>query len=370
MADVTASAVPTRSDGRPLKGRILTGYLRFVERLDELGATLLEPHWLGSINPHRVRCAAGHDCAPRPGDVSQGQGICRICVGMDPAAAEARFRARLDELGATLLEPRWLGALEPHKARCAAGHECTPRPSNMSSGQGICRVCAGQDPAAAEARFRARVAELGGMVLGQYVNKDIPVLLRCANGHDCAPRPGSVVKGFGLCRTCAGQDPITAEARFRARIEELGGTVLGEYVSNRTPIAARCSAGHDCNPYPNNVMRGEGFCLTCIGVIWDVFYVVTGPAGVKFGITSGNPRPRLAFHRRNGYGTVVRVHEGLPGTTARDLENELVRLMCVSGVAPVRGREYFPAEALPTILHVVDERLGDTGGELIVDDAA
>lgn len=370
MADVTASMLPTRPDGRPLRGRILTGYLRFVARLEELGATLIEPHWLGTMTPHRVRCAANHDCSPRPNNVVSGQSVCRVCVGRDPATAEAEFRARLDGLGVTLLEPRWLGTETPHRVRCAAGHHLTTRPHTAMRVEDVCGICAGRDPSTVEARFRARIKELGGVVIGEYVTSLTPVEARCAVGHACNPRPSSVLSGRGMCWLCSGRHPSEAEVYFRARIEELGGVVLGKYVNSKTKVEVRCAEGHECSTPPNSVLSGAGFCLTCAGVTWDVFYVVTGPAGVKFGITSGDPRPRLRVHRSNGYGRVVRLHEGLPGTTARDLERELLGLLRVSGVEPIRGREYFPAAALPTILYVVDDWLGDTGGELIVDDAA
>jgi hypothetical protein len=75
----------------------------FRVRLAELGAELLEPY-KSSGTPHHVRCAAGHDCYPTPGQVRDGIGICRTCSGQDPAAAEANFRERLAELGAVLLD--------------------------------------------------------------------------------------------------------------------------------------------------------------------------------------------------------------------------------------------------------------------------
>ncbi|MGJ3558898.1 hypothetical protein ACR6C2_07930 [Streptomyces sp. INA 01156] len=59
----------------------------------------------------------------------KGHGVCRACVGVDPVAAEAAFRARLAELDATLLEERWLGNQTPHRVLCVKGHPCTPRPA-------------------------------------------------------------------------------------------------------------------------------------------------------------------------------------------------------------------------------------------------
>lgn len=70
------------------------------------------------------------------------------------AAAEAKFRARLGELGVVLLEP-YQG--RHHRARCAVGHECSPRPGDVLDGGNPCGACAGRSPAWTEVRFRARL---------------------------------------------------------------------------------------------------------------------------------------------------------------------------------------------------------------------
>jgi hypothetical protein len=206
------------------------------------------------------------------------------------------FQDHVTAQGGTVLEDGWLGAREPHRVRCAAGHECAPRPNNVAR-QGLCRVCGGRDSATAEAAFRATLAAQGATLLEDgWLGKDTPHRVRCAAGHECAPCPGSLRRGTGVCRVCAGR-------------------------------------------------------------AWDVFYVVTGPDGLKFGITSGDPRPRLVDHRRDGYTDVVRLHTGLAGTSALDLETELKRLLKALDVLPVRGREYFPASVLRPVLAVVDEWL-------------
>jgi hypothetical protein len=76
--------------------------------------------------------------------VKKGQGICRLCARRDSVEAERAFRARVAELGGTVLEPEWLGSGKRHRVRCAAGHDCTPWPSAVQQGQGICRLCAGK----------------------------------------------------------------------------------------------------------------------------------------------------------------------------------------------------------------------------------
>ena len=182
-------------------------------------------------------------------------------------AAEAAFRDRLAELGATPLYEKYLGKDHPHHVRCAAGHDCAPRPGSIRNGrQGICLTCAGHDPVVAEVAFRARLTELGATMLGDYVNGRTRIPARCAKGHDCKPLPNSVLRGGGICSTCAGKNPAVAEAAFRARMAELGATILGEYVNTTTRVRARCAAGHDCQPLPNSVQQGHGICLTCVGL--------------------------------------------------------------------------------------------------------
>jgi single CXXC unit len=451
----------------------------FRQRLLELGATLLEPQWLGSGAPHRVRCAEGHECQPRPGDVrqghgiclacvkrdpvtaeaafrqriaelgatllgpyadnktrilarcagghecwvlpnsvQQGRGICRVCAGLDPATSEAAFRAHLAELGATILGP-YVNSATPIPARCAAGHECRPIPAQVQQGKGICLTCAGLDPKVAEAAFRARVAELGGTMLGSYVNNRAPVLVRCAAGHECRPRPSGVLYGDqGFCGTCAGNDRDVAEAAFRERLDALGATLLGTYVNSGTPVLVLCAAGHRCEPRPNSVQRGQGVCVVCAGndraagelafctrvaelggmvlgeyvnnhtpvlvrcpgghlgrphphgimtgqgicricscKAQDVFYVVTSRLAVKFGITSGNPRPRLATHARQGYKQVVRLVADLAPTVAAKAERAVLSALAMAGEQPIRGKEYFDISCLALILDVADSWL-------------
>jgi hypothetical protein len=104
------------------------------------------------------------------------------------------------------------------------------------------------------------------------------------------------------------------------------------------------------------VLGGEGACRLCKGKIWDVFYVVSDEAqnNIKFGITSGDPRPRLRNHARQGYKVVVKLLTGLPVGAAWKLERSIILHLRQAGEMPERGREYFPARALPLILDIID----------------
>jgi hypothetical protein len=113
----------------------------FRRQVAEQGAKVLELKWLGSGNPHRCLCARGHVCRPRPNRVRQGGSVCRTCVGQDSSASRSNFYQRVSDQGAVVLEQRWLGANEPHRCLCAKGHECSPRPTSVQQGSGVCRIC-------------------------------------------------------------------------------------------------------------------------------------------------------------------------------------------------------------------------------------
>jgi len=329
---------------------------KFRAQLVTLGAELLEHDWLGSHARHRVRCACGRIRYSRPSNIQQGRGVCRTC-----AWNEKRFRAALAKLGATLPEPGWRGMGKPHHVLCAAGHDCHPRPRGvLQNGQGICRACVGLDPMTSEANFRARLAELGVILMEPYKNATAKHRARCAQGHECWPQPHTLQRGKGACRACAGQDPVTAEVAFRAALAEFGATPLFDrYMGNHKPHHARCPAGHEIWPRPMVVAKGHSICPACTFMIWDVFYVVAHKTEpwVKFGITNLTGRVRLATHRRRGYTTVVRLATGLPGRVAQDTEDAVRAALALAGERPVRGREYFDASCLALILDVADSWL-------------
>ena len=356
----------------------------FRALLDELGADLLEPSWRGSHVPHRVRCPVGHDCFPRPTNVQMGEGLCGVCGKIaagrtQSARAWAKFRTRIEELGGTVLETEWLGSSVSHRVICPEGHKCYLKPCNLiPARRGVCRVCSGRDPVAVWAAFRQRVEAMGGRVLEPgYLGSGKPHHVRCSQGHDCYPAPGNVRQGNGICKACAGQDASVAWAQFRTAVAACGGTVLeSEWLGSQTPHHVRCREGHDCYPWPTSVQRGIGICRMCVGKIYDAFYVVAGARSLKFGVTSGDPRPRLRDHRRDGYDSVKFLRTDMGAGAAWDLEKKVKVALFASGYTPVKGAEYFPIETLPLLLRLVDEslasgvvRYGDAKGAQATDPA-
>lgn len=316
---------------------------------------MIEPTWLGSIKPHQVICKNGHEVSPKPNTIQQGGGICRTCVGQDPAAAERKFRESVVRHGGRVVEPTWLGSDTPHRVVCAAGHASAPLPSNVRR-QGICRVCVGRDPATAERAFRNRVAALGGQVLEPvWLGVNGPHRVRCREGHESWPWPSRVRDGGGICRTCAGQDPEMLDRSFRDLVAARGGQVLeGKWLGSHAPHRIICEKGHAARQRPHSLQQGRGLCRFCAGKSWDVFYIVTDDSlgRVKFGITSNDARRRLRYHRRAGYLTVVTTIGAM--ADAAEMERAILATLRLAGITPVQGREYYDIAALPVILDIVD----------------
>jgi hypothetical protein len=282
--------------------------------------------------------------------------------GFPSPRAEADFRQKLAEAGATPLFTEWRGVSRPHRVQCSEGHESAPFPSNTRRRGFSCRTCAGRDPKSTEAAFRACLAAAGATpAYDRWLDSLKRHHVVCAAGHDCYPYPTNVLRGIGLCRICSRRDPGAAEAAFRTLVATLGGKVTGQYAGTHKPVLCICRAGHNCKPFPTNVLKGQGMCLECSGQTWDAFYVVTSEAVVKFGITKGDPRPRMWRHHSDGYRTTVRLLTDLP-LDARPIEQAVVSAVRLAGWKPVRGREYFAIDALPVVLDIVDNYPIPAGG--------
>lgn len=303
QALATEATVGAAVSARRRRPDWLAAEAAFLQRLADMGAILLQAGYCGGHTPHHVRCPSGHDCYPRPNDLRRGRGICRTCAGVDPVLAEAQFRERLATIGATPLFETWAGMNRPHHVRCAVGHDSWTIPSNLRRGDGICRICAGNDTAVAEAMFRSALAGIGATP---------------------------------LFKTWRGA---------------------------RRPHHVRCAEGHDCYPWPTNLLAGRGICRVCGSKSWDAFYVVTSNQEVKLGITSGDARYRLAQHARAGYVTVIRLATGLPGTVALDAESVTLAALADAGEQPLHGREYFDISCLALVLDVADAFLPSGGSK-------
>jgi hypothetical protein len=341
------------------RARSAQAWKDFQGRIADQGGEVLEAAWLGSNVAHRCRCAKGHECRPRPADIRDGNGMCQTCAGRDSAAAWGAFRQQVAEQGGEVLEPEWLGSNKPHRCRCLKGHECWPTPSSIQGGNGMCRACAGRDPANAWKAFHGCITGQGGVVLeSKWLGSNVPHRCRCVNGHECWPRPAGVLyNGQGMCIECGYAlriNPLSqpAWANFRRRVAEQGGEVLEpKWLGADTPHRCRCSKGHECWPRPTGVHSGQGICRVCGWHGQDVLYVVRNPAAssVKFGITNKDGQVRLGYHGRAGYTEVLHLITGLPEGLAALTEQRIKLALAMVDAKPVQGYEYFSDEYLGLI---------------------
>ena len=170
---------------------------------------------------------------------------------------------------------------------------------------------------------------------------------------------------------CGGYALAEAARRFHANAAKLGVELLvRKYRGSQKGHSARCPEGHKFGLTPWDAYRAlqpeaedlgftrSNICTFCARMTPpDVVYVVTGPAGLKFGITNGSGRGRLHDHYLNGYTEVVRLRKGLAPKVAQDLEDDLRVAMRRAHYVPLHGREYFEIAALPLVLDIVDSRL-------------
>ena len=51
--------------------------------------------------------------------------------------------------------------------------------------------------------------------------------------------------------------PLDSAARFRERVGEKGGKVLGAYLGAKTKVKLKCLQGHEWAATPDNILRGS-----------------------------------------------------------------------------------------------------------------
>ncbi|MDD4930542.1 MAG: hypothetical protein PHG66_00105 [Candidatus Colwellbacteria bacterium] len=235
---------------------------RFNKRIKALGGKVIG-EYKGKDIPVDCICVNNHKCNPRPGCVQQGQGICKICAKNDSETSKQNFYNQIQALGGKVVG-EYKGKDIPVDCICVNNHKCNPRPGCVRNGNGICRICANNDPETSKQNFYELIKELGGKVVGEYINSVLPIECLCSNNHVCNPSPNSIQRGNGICRICANNDLETSKQNFYDRIKEFGGNVVGEYINVMTPVKCLCSDNHVCNPRPNSIQRGNGMCNRCV----------------------------------------------------------------------------------------------------------
>jgi hypothetical protein len=184
---------------------------------------------------------------------------------------EKRFIIKVEKLGGKVIG-KYQGVNIKVKCICKNGHECNPIPNGVQQGEGICRICSGLDSEMSKINFIKTIIEkLEGKVIGEYVNNTTCVKCICKHGHECNPKPNSIKQGHGMCKICAKNDPELSKYNFTNKIIEYGGSVIGEYQNANSKIKCICKNNHVCYPYPSNIQQGHGMCNKCSQSAGEIF---------------------------------------------------------------------------------------------------
>jgi len=235
----------------------------FVERIEKLEGIVIGTY-INAKTPVECVCKNGHHCFPTPNSIQQGHGMCVKCVNHCPTESKKKFIINIKQLGGKVIG-KYVNKKTPVECLCKNNHKCYPMPDNIHKGQGLCKKCANMCSITAKENFIRSINESGGRVLGKYQKTNIPVKCVCKKMHVCYPRPGDIQNGQGMCKKCVNHCPIEAEKNFINSINILGGKVLDKYINSSTKIKCVCKNKHICYPTPNGIQQGGGMCRKCAG---------------------------------------------------------------------------------------------------------
>lgn len=234
---------------------------KYYTTIAEKGGTALE-EYIDCETHRKIKCRLGHIWSPRPANVTSQGTWCPICMQCSQEDAARRFGQLVVDKGGTLLE-EYIDNSTPRKIQCDEGHIWNGTPYNMMGRGDWCPVCSEKCPKAAEAKFRAIVAEKGGKVHGQYVNAKTPIRTECDKGHIWLPYSSGISSGK-WCPVCVENCPKAAAAKFYRIISEKKGVALEPYINNHTRRKIQCEFKHTWSPLPTNITSVGSWCPVCV----------------------------------------------------------------------------------------------------------
>ncbi|CAK7994588.1 Hypothetical protein POVR1_LOCUS112 [uncultured virus] len=208
----------------------------------------------------------GHDQMISPKNFMRTEKFCRVCSGATVTNQEKHqiLSDYTQTFGWKLLSPSDDYRGEKHELNFLSpdGHEQMISPKNFMRTEKFCRFCG--DPRVTEARSRVKELLIGAGCtnIGDYINSKVNIQYVAPCGHLCEVRPDLLIPGRGICPHCAKNNPTAAKERFHDYVERMGGKVIGEYRSSKTPVECLCKNDHKCYFALNNIY--QGICLQCV----------------------------------------------------------------------------------------------------------
>lgn len=121
-----------------------------------------------------------------------------------------------------------------------------------------CQTCAGK---CYKENFYNKVKGKNGEVLGEYINSTTKVLVKCHKKHTWKVKPSSIMNNR-WCKKCAKKCPEEAKKEFYEKVKTKNGEVIGEYIDSNTSVLLKCEHGHTWEAIPYNI-RSNRWCIFC-----------------------------------------------------------------------------------------------------------
>ena len=236
--------------------------LECYEIARKLGGVCLSPHTAPPTGELRWRCAAGHEWSARTAAIVDGH-WCTTCERRAPVheLRLAQLQALATRHGGACLSESYVRTKAPMRWRCGEGHEWESSSNSIRRGS-WCPFCSGRRTTL-EALHALGAARGGECLSPELGRKSDPHRWRCARGHEWSATPSALIKG-SWCPTCAGRNTVTI-ATLQELARSRGGECLTRrFRSLRQHVRWRCDGGHEWIAEAHSVKRGS-WCPVCAG---------------------------------------------------------------------------------------------------------
>lgn len=205
-----------------------------------------------------ITCNENHILEIRPDDIISGK-WCNICSNNNVDEAKKKFYNIIKSKGGQALTP-YINSISKVDIMCRRKHVFSQVPSSTNMGH-WCSICADNNATQAEARFRQKVHDKQGTVLSNYINNRTKVDIQCKALHVFSSPPSDINKGQ-WCPKCSNRYPIQAHNNFIASVKDQKGKVLGNYINFHHKVAILCEKEHIFEMTPRHISQGQ-WCTKC-----------------------------------------------------------------------------------------------------------
>lgn len=266
------------------EGKILSGYVDFSTKIE-------------------LECYNGHRWMVTPNHVTNGNSWCPKCPRKVSIQSKENFLRVVAERKGIIIG-NYINNNTHIALRCHLGHEWMATPHSIAGVMNSwCPACSGNCPKEAANEFYRIVSERGGIALGEYIDTNTKVVIKCSNNHEWSCSPHSIISCGTWCIKCSNLCPEQAKDKFILTVTNKGGIILGQYVNSYTRVRIRCRYDHEWDCVPGNINAGD-WCAGCAGISPEankrLIAIVTERKGVILGKYI-NSTSKIPFQCQQGH---------------------------------------------------------------------